>query len=58
VQPSRKRWGVRTLAFLALGTASIIGSNVQGHYTLITFAGLVIGLVGAGFCSIRGLTSM
>jgi hypothetical protein len=61
-QLKRKRWGVRTLAFLALAAASVITSSVltsQGVHSfgLVTFIGLVVGLGGATFCSIRGIRS-
>ena len=49
------RWGVRTLAYLALALLSIGGSTLQGHYTLLTLAGLLIGLGGAMFCTVRGI---
>lgn len=55
-----KRWGLRTLAFLGLAAASIIVSNYlrlsgTGGYALLPFIGLVVGLVGAAVCSIRGI---
>lgn len=57
-----KRWGLRTLAFLTLAAASVISSQILAaykntHFVLLTFAGLVIGLVGAGVNSYRGLKS-
>lgn len=57
-----KRWGLRTLAFLGLAAASILASNrlhAEGidDFALVTFAGMIVGLVGAGVCSIRGLRS-
>jgi hypothetical protein len=52
------RWGVRTLAFLALALLSIGLSTLQGHYTLLTLAGLLIGLIGAMFCSLRGIATL
>jgi len=58
-QPKQKRWGLRTLAFLALALASIITSSAltsSGHPNIpITFVGLVVGFVGAAYCSYRGL---
>ena len=51
------RWGVRTLLYLGLALLAIGVSTVQGHYTLLTLAGLLIGLVGAMICSIRGITT-
>lgn len=61
-RPAPRRWGLRTLAFLALAAASIITSNALyasgvDDYVLLTFAGLVVGLVGATVCSVRGLRS-
>ena len=57
------RWGLRTLAFLTLAAASILTSNVMyarddASLVLLTFAGTVIGLVGAAVCSLRGLLAM
>lgn len=58
-----RRWGVRTLAFLALAAASVIASNVlpandvEG-YALLPFLGLVAGLAGAAWCTVRGLRDL
>lgn len=57
------RWGLRTLAFLTLAAVSILTSNVMyarddASLVLVTFAGTVIGLVGAAVCSLRGLLAM
>ena len=57
--PQRK-WGIRTLLFLALAAASIIVSNwmrMTGNtdVILLTFIGTVVGLVGATVCTVRGL---
>jgi hypothetical protein len=52
------RWGVRTLAYLGLVLLSIGISTLQGHYTLLTLAGLLIGLVGATICSVRGISTI
>jgi hypothetical protein len=52
------RWGVRTLAYLALALLAIVVSAGQGHYTLLTLAGLLIGLAGGAYCSIRGIKSL
>lgn len=59
---TQKRWGLRTLAFLALAAASVIASNVlytigNDDFVLLTFAGTVVGIAGATVCSIRGLRS-
>jgi hypothetical protein len=54
----QKRWGVRSLAFLALSFLAIFVSMVQHHYTVLTFAAVVIGFIGAAYSSIRGLMSM
>src|SRR6266516_4496063 len=58
-RPRRKRWGLRTLGFLSLALVSILASNglaATGHGTFpITLFGTLVGLVGAGYCSYRGL---
>ncbi|HKQ00502.1 MAG TPA: hypothetical protein VJ735_09250 [Actinomycetes bacterium] len=56
--PQRK-WGIRTLLFLALAAASIIVSNwmrMTGNtdVILLTFIGLLVGLIGATVSTIRG----
>jgi len=51
------RWGVRTLLYLGLALLSIGVSTVQGHYTLLTLAGLLIGLVGGMICTVRGIAT-
>jgi uncharacterized membrane protein len=62
-QPPRpKRWGLRTLGFLMIAAASIIASNLlsadgDNELALLTFIGTVVGLVGAGVCSVRGVRS-
>ena len=61
-RPSDTRWGLRTMAFLALAAGCIVVDNVLradggNDYVLLTFAGTVIGLVGAAVCSVRGLRS-
>ena len=59
-RPREKRWGLRTLGFLALAAGSLLGRNLMqssGHtdFVLLTFIGLVVGLVGAAVCSVRGI---
>jgi hypothetical protein len=51
----RMRWGLLTLLFLGIALASILVSNAQGRYTLLTLAGLILGFGGAGYCSWQGL---
>ena len=56
--PQRK-WGIRTLLFLALAAASIIVSNwmrMTGNtdVILLTFIGLLVGLIGATISTIQG----
>lgn len=60
---SQPRWGLRTLGFLALAAASVLTSNLMyargvDDLVLLTFAGTVIGFVGAGTCTVRGLRAM
>jgi hypothetical protein len=52
------RWGVRTLWFLALALLCIGASTLQGHYTVLTLTGLLVGFVGAMICSVRGLLTL
>lgn len=61
-QKVEKRWGLRTMAFLALASGCIVVDNGLragggNDYVLLTFAGTVAGLVGAAVCSVRGLRS-
>lgn len=51
------RWGVRTLAFLALALLSMGISTLQGHYTLLTLGGLLAGLIGGMICTVRGIAT-
>ena len=56
--PQRK-WGIRTLLFLGLAAASIILSNwmrMTGNtdVILLTFIGLLVGLIGATISTIQG----
>ena len=57
-QPRKPRWGIYTLGFLAFAFIMVITSNTQGHYTLLTFSGLVIAFVGAAFCTVKGLRGL
>jgi uncharacterized membrane protein YedE/YeeE len=57
--PPRK-WGIRTLLFLGLAAASIILSNwmrMTGNndVILLTFIGLLVGLIGATVSTIQGI---
>lgn len=59
-RPRAARWGIRTLAWLALALVSVLASNAfhdRGvtDFVLATFAGTVIGFVGAAYSSLRGL---
>jgi peptidoglycan/LPS O-acetylase OafA/YrhL len=52
------RWGLRALGFLALALLSLTVSNWPGsggYGNLLILSGLVVGLVGAGVCSVRGI---
>ena len=59
-RPRTKRWGIRTLGWLALALVSVLASNAfyaRGvtDFVLATFAGTIVGFVGAAYCSFRGL---
>ncbi|MET0478174.1 MAG: hypothetical protein ABW222_09495 [Actinomycetota bacterium] len=58
-RPAHRKWGIRTLWFLGLAAASIIVSNwmrMTGNtdVLLLTFIGLLVGLVGATISTIQG----
>jgi hypothetical protein len=58
-RPAQRKWGIRTLWFLGLAAASIIVSNwmrMTGNtdVILLTFVGLLVGLVGATIATIQG----
>jgi nitrate/nitrite transporter NarK len=53
-----RRWGLRTLTLLGVALLSMLTSELQGHYTVLSLTGLAIGLIGALFCSIRGLANL
>jgi nitrate/nitrite transporter NarK len=57
-QPRRHRWGVYTLGFLILAFAMVVVSSTQGHYTVLTLLGLLVGLAGAAWCTIKGLRGL
>ena len=48
------RWGLRTLGFLGLALVAIITSASLGGHTFGTLGSLIFGLVGAGYCSVKG----
>ena len=52
------RWGVRTLAYLGLVLLSMAVSALQGHYTMLSLTGVLIGLVGATVCTVRGISTI
>jgi hypothetical protein len=57
------RWGLRTLAFLALAAASIVlpqQARERGVevLNLVGFLGLIAGLIGAGVCTVRGIQAL
>jgi len=55
--PERRRphWGLRTLGFLGLALLSMVTAIAVGHYSFGTFGSLLFGLIGAGYCSLKGL---
>ncbi len=54
-QKRRPRWGLRTLGFLGLVLLAIITSASLGGHTFGTLGSLILGLVGATYCSVKGL---
>ncbi len=53
--PKRPRWGLRTLGFLGLAMLALVTAVIQGHHTVGTLGSLLFGLVGAGYCSVKGV---
>jgi peptidoglycan/LPS O-acetylase OafA/YrhL len=51
----RPRWGLRTLGFLGLALLAIVTSASLGHHTAGTLGSLLFGLIGASYCSVKGL---
>ena len=51
----RPRWGLRTLGFLGLALLAIVVSASLGHHTGGTLGSLLFGLIGAAYCSVKGL---
>jgi peptidoglycan/LPS O-acetylase OafA/YrhL len=51
----RPRWGLRTLGFLGLAFLAIVVSASLGHHTAGTLGSLLFGLIGAAYCSVKGL---
>jgi peptidoglycan/LPS O-acetylase OafA/YrhL len=49
------RWGLRTLGFLGLAFLAIVTSASLGHHTVGTLGSLLFGLIGAAYCSVKGL---
>ena len=59
-RPAQRKWGIRSLWFLGLAAASIIVSNwmrMTGNtdVILLTFIGLLVGLIGATVSTIQGI---
>jgi len=54
-QKRRPRWGLRTLGFLGLAFVAVATSASLGHHTFGTLGSLLFGLIGAGYCSVKGL---
>lgn len=52
------RWGLRTLGFLILAMIAMITSQAMGGYTYGSFGSLLFGLLGAGYCSAKGLAGV
>jgi hypothetical protein len=57
-EPRRKRnirWGLLSLLFLGLALACVLVSSGHGSYTAVTGTGLLVGFLGAGYCTYKGL---
>jgi hypothetical protein len=53
----RPRWGLRALGFLTLALVAVLSWDAlrANGLALIGFLGVMVGLVGATVCSVRGL---
>jgi hypothetical protein len=49
------RWGLLSLLFLGIALVCILVSNAQGTYNAVTQTGLVVGFLGAAYCSYKGI---
>jgi peptidoglycan/LPS O-acetylase OafA/YrhL len=49
------RWGLRTMGFLGLALLAIVTSASLGHHTVGTIGSLLFGLIGAAYCSAKGV---
>lgn len=58
VRPPGPRWGLRTLGFLFIALVAIIVSTIENGYTVGSFGSLLVGFIGAGICSYRGVRKM
>jgi hypothetical protein len=55
-QHKPRRWGLRTLGFLAIALVSLLAPSLGAEeYTVLTDLGLLVGLVGAAYSSYRGV---
>lgn len=52
---NRPRWGLRTLGFLVLAFVAVFTAQGMGAHTVGTLGSLLFGLIGAAYCSVRGL---
>jgi len=46
------------MGFLGLALLSLVVAATMGYYTFGTFGSLLFGLIGAGYCSIKGLRTV
>ncbi len=49
------RWGLRSLGFLLLAMVAALTGQALGGHTVGTLGSLIFGLIGAGYCSYRGI---
>jgi hypothetical protein len=56
--PKPKRWGLRTIGFVILATVALFTALAQGYNSWGTFGCTVVGFVGAGYCTYRGLKQL
>lgn len=54
----RRRWGLRTLGCLVVAISAIVVAAIQGFHTPGTLGCVVLGLIGAIYCTVRGIRDL
>jgi tetrahydromethanopterin S-methyltransferase subunit C len=54
----RRRWGLYTLLCLLWGTIAALTAQAMGYYTLGTLGSMVVSVILACFCTVRGIQDL